>query len=84
MKVSPWPGRFTILNRNCAKDYGITVPSSNFFGDGEVRGTSNSVSGQFRFSGARIPASFGRGRVPDPNGADRSEAVSPRDASRVL
>jgi hypothetical protein len=34
LKISPWPGRFTILNRNRAKDYGITVPSSNFFGDG--------------------------------------------------
>jgi len=84
LKISPWPGRFTILNRNRAKDYGITVPSSNFFGDGEVRGTPNSVSGQILFSGARYPAPFDRGREPPPDSADRSEAVSPREASHVL
>jgi hypothetical protein len=76
LKVSPWPGRFAILNRNRAKDYGITVPSSNFFGDG---GSAwHAKLGQWpdsRFRRALYPAPFDCGREPPPNSADRSEAI---------
>jgi hypothetical protein len=76
LKVSPWPGRFAILNRNRAKDYGITVPSSNFFGDGGSAWHAKLRSGQtLFFRRALYPASFDRGREPPPNSADRSEAI---------